>query len=154
MRIVYIMKTKAELVIWEGSEFKMNSILSEIASTFSRDKCCDKDKKCKDFNKDGILIWVVLAVVLGLCLCRGGNNFGGFVGNACCKPKRSCGSSGGGTGILALLFLALLLGGNGSVLGSGSSPGNVNTNVINVDTEDDHCEDDEYYEDCSYSRKC
>jgi hypothetical protein len=131
----------------------MNRVLSEIASTFHRDKCCEKEKGCKDLPGGGIIIWIVIAIVL--CLCFGGGSFRGFGGSTCCKPKRTCGSSGGGVGILALLFFALIFaaGGNGSILGAGSSPGNVNTNVLNVGTPDD-CGDDEYYEDCCYSQKC
>ncbi|WP_139905416.1 hypothetical protein [Clostridium thermarum] len=132
----------------------MSSILSEIASTFCEDKSCSKGKKGKDFTKDGILIWIVLAVILGICLCSGGGNFGTFIGNPCCKSKSSCSSSKGGVGLLVLLLLLLLLGGNGGVLGFGNSSGNVNTNVINVDTQDDCCEDDEYYEDSCCSSKC
>lgn len=128
----------------------MSRILSEIAATFNRDKCCDAGVRQKDFAGGGIIILVVLALVL--CLCCGGGNFGGFGVGPCGKPKRACNSSGGGTGILLLLFLALLLGGN--VLGLGGSPGNVNTNVINVDTQEDYCDDDTYIEDCCYSQKC
>lgn len=131
----------------------MNRVLSEIASTFHKDKCCDKDDKFKNLPGGGVIIWIVLAVVL--CLCSSKGNFGGFIGNPCCKPKKDCGPTGGSTGILAAVFLLLLFAGNGNgnILGVGSSPGNVNTNLINVGTQDDCCED-EYYEESCCSQKC
>ena len=136
----------------------MSRILSEIAATFNRDKCCDKGVRQNDLAGGGIIILVVLALVL--CLCCGGGGFGGFGGVPHGKPKKACDSTCGGTGILGagtgillpLLFLALFLGGD--FLGLGASQGNINTNVVNVDTQDDYCDDDTYIEDCYCSQKC
>lgn len=127
----------------------MSGLLSELSSTFCGGKSCDKNKEGNNLLNSGIFIWIALAVFL--CLCRGGN-FGGFAYNPCCKPKEISGASKGNGIIVALILLLFLLAGNGD--GLGSNQGNVNTNIINVGTADEDC-DDEYYEDCSCNHsKC
>lgn len=125
----------------------MSGLLSELSSAFCGGKSCDKSKGGNDIFSNGIFIWIALAVFL--CLCRGGSSFGGFAGNPCCKSRESSGPSKGGGVIFVLILLLLIFSGNGDVLGS--NQGNVNTNIINVGTPDENC-DDEYYEDCSCNR--
>ncbi|NLZ49231.1 MAG: hypothetical protein GX895_10740 [Clostridiales bacterium] len=128
----------------------MSGILSELSSSFCGGKSCDKNKGGNDVLNSGIFIWIALAVLL--CMCRGGSSFGGFVVNPCCKSKEHSGSSKGKGVIVFLILLFLLFAGNGD--GLAGNQGNVNTNIINVGTSDENCDDD-YYEECSCnSSKC
>lgn len=127
--------TKVKIVL--GKEvLKMNSALDEVAST------CSSDKSFKNLlcGNNYIIIIVIFAILL--CGCQGNNFIGGI--NPCVKPARGCNTTTGGfqNNLWIWILVALLLFG-GNALG-GSRAGNINTNVINVDPEDNSCYDDSY----------
>jgi hypothetical protein len=127
----------------------VNEALNEVASTYHKDpykdpcKCHKKDP-CSTLFKDNNLLLIIVAVVL-ICCCSPGK-FGGA--HSCCKPKKGCKPTGGIGGSWVWILLLLLcccgggLGGAG-ILGPGA--GNVNTNVIKVDTTEDFVDE---YTDC------
>lgn len=131
------METKVKRRCMEGSENPMNKILAELAST-----CCGKDDGCGKLKKnDKQLLLIIIVVIVLLCSCGGGRpNIGPFCGSNC---GSNCGSGNklGGSWIwLILLFVFLCPG----LLGSNA--GNINTNLINVDTDDGAGYEDQYYD--------
>ena len=120
----------------KGSDWVIKKVLDEVAST----RC--KDNDITKLGGKNFIIWVIIALVL----------VGGFASSACNPCQRPVGpcrgnvvpaGTFGGSGIWVLAALAFLLCSGGKGLG-GLGSGNVNTNVINIDQDDDY--DD--YVDC------
>jgi hypothetical protein len=109
----------------------MNKAIKEAASTLCKDDC----KFGSD--KNNTILCVLIAVIF---FCCGGSGFLGG-GNSCGEKDCRRGAGLGGSWIVILIILLCFCGkdGLGGVLGTG---GNVNTNVINVETDDSY--DDEY----------
>lgn len=111
----------------------MNRAIREAASTLFKDDCKGGS------DKNNSLLCIIIAVIF---FCCGGSGFLGG-GNSCGCESKSCGGRTGlgGSWIIILIILLCCCGndGFGNVLGAG---GNVNTNVINVDTDDSY--DDDY----------
>lgn len=107
----------------------MDKILAEIAST-----CSFKDDGCGKHDKnEKQLILVIVVIVILLCSCGGGR--GNFIPG--CNTCGAGGQSGGSWLWLILLGIFFIPG----ILSPNS--GNVNTNLITLDTNDGY---DEYYE--------
>ncbi|OPJ55348.1 hypothetical protein [Clostridium oryzae] len=107
----------------------MDKILAELAST-----CCCKDKDGKKNSFDGMWVWIVIGIIV-LCSCSSGKP--GFI--SCCNSTCGTGNQSSGSWIwLIIIFVFLFSGFKDGKLG------NVNTNLINLDTDDGY--DDEYYD--------